>query len=118
MAIWNTLKGGEDTITKLDDIYQGHLGIGLDTIIACARILLNLGIVFHRCNQMLVSKHPSEYPTLYHSEMPLVIVSQQRNHWMYSLRFLFDESEGEKSVSNYEPFELANFCPSPEEQPV
>ena len=38
-----------------------------DNLVAYTRILLNVGLVFHRCNQMCTFWDPSFYPTLLHS---------------------------------------------------
>ena len=66
VSFWNVLKGGGDTITKLDDICQERIGIRSEVLVASARTLLNIGVVFHRCIQICSSKRLSEYPTLYH----------------------------------------------------
>ena len=37
-----------------------------ENLVACARVLVNLRLFFHRCNQMCTSRNPDESPTLYH----------------------------------------------------
>ena len=66
VAVWNTTKGGGDTLTRMSDICQEQIGIGSENLVACARVLVNLGLVFPRCNQMCTSRDPDEYPTLHH----------------------------------------------------
>ena len=44
VATWNNLKGGGDSLTKLADICQKRSGVHLDNLVACARILLNIGL--------------------------------------------------------------------------
>ena len=50
VAVWNTLKGGGDTLTRLSDICQERMGVRSENLVACTRIFLNAGLVFHRCN--------------------------------------------------------------------
>ena len=59
VSYWNVLKGGGDTITKLDDICQERIGIRSEVLVASARTLLNIGVVFHRCIQICSSKRLS-----------------------------------------------------------
>ena len=66
VAIWNTLKAHGDTITKLDDISQERIGVRTENNVATAWDMLHLGVVFHCVHQMISSKDPDEYPTLYH----------------------------------------------------
>ena len=47
VAVWNSLKGGGDTLTKLVDICQERIGIRSEVLAASSRILLNAGLVFH-----------------------------------------------------------------------
>ena len=63
-SVWNTVKGGGDTITKLDDICQKRIGIRTEVTVATAQIMLNIGVVFHRCLQMITSDDPDKYATL------------------------------------------------------
>jgi hypothetical protein len=55
-AGWNTLKGGGDTFTKkfakMDDDCQERVAIRSVTTLVCTRIILNIGLVTHRCLQM------------------------------------------------------------------
>ena len=67
VAMWNNLKDGGDNLTKLADICQEKNGVRSDNLVACTGILLNIGLVFHRCNQMCTFWDPSFYPTLLHS---------------------------------------------------
>ena len=66
VATWNNLKGGGDNLTKLADICQEEIGVRSDNLVACTSILLNIGLVFHRCNQMCTLMDPSSYPTRLH----------------------------------------------------
>ena len=118
-SFWNTLKGGGDIISRLDDICQERLEIRTDITITCARILLNLGVVFHRCNQMLTSQHPKNYPTRYHScnSARHRYTTKQSLKVYYNIlmeRANIDVKVGKKEEA---PFELSNCCPSPAEPP-
>ena len=116
VAIWNTLKGGGDTITKLDDICQERLGIRTESNVATARDLLNLGVVFHRCNQMISSKDPEEYPTLYHWRD----AASHRSTMKRSLATLYTTLlEMAKGAEQEESVEMANcYLSSPEEPEI
>ena len=116
VAIWNTLKGGGDTITKLDDICQERLGIRTESNVATARDLLNLGVVFHRCNQMISSKDPEEYPTLYHWRD----AASHRSTMKRSLATLYTTLlEMAKGAEQEESIEMANcYLSSPEEPEI
>ena len=59
VATWNNFKGGGDNLTKLADICQEEIGVRSDNLVACTSILLNIGLVFHRCNQICTSMDPS-----------------------------------------------------------
>ena len=50
VAAWNTIKGGGDTLTRMSDICQERIGIRSENLVACARVFVNLGLLFHRCN--------------------------------------------------------------------
>ena len=52
VAVWNTIKGGGDTLTMMSDICQEQIDICSENLVACARVIVNLRLVFHRCNQM------------------------------------------------------------------
>ena len=113
VATWNTLKGGGDTLTRLTDICQERIGVRSENLVACTRLLLNVGLVFHRCNQMCTSKDPSEYPTLLHSRC----AANKRFSAKDSLKVLGDillgwanDVGGEEELP---PVELMNVCPSP-----
>lgn len=61
------MKGGGDTITKLDELNQDKLGIRSKSTVASAWILMNFAVVYHRFLQMLsTKKNLHDYPTLYH----------------------------------------------------
>jgi len=117
VSYWNVLKGGGDTITKLDDICQERIGIRSEVLVASARTLLNIGVVLHRCIQMCSSKRLSEYPTLYHYRN----AASKRFTMKQSLKKLTDillgwahgTAHGTMSEADTPPLELANFCPSP-----
>ena len=66
VAVWNTIRGGGDTLPRMSNIYQERIGICSENLVACDRVLVNLGLVFHRCNQVSTSKDPDDYSTLYH----------------------------------------------------
>ena len=66
ISVRNSVKGGSDTTTKLDDICQERIGIRTEVTVVTSQIMLNMAIVFHRCIQMTASDDPEEYPTLYH----------------------------------------------------
>ena len=51
IAMWDSLKGGGDTITKLIDNVQERIGIRSDNTTATARLLMYFAIGFHRGNQ-------------------------------------------------------------------
>jgi len=67
-TIWNSFKGGGDTITKLIDNVQERLGIRSDSNAASARLLVYFAIAFHRGNQWCHAKEDlTFYPTLAHA---------------------------------------------------
>ena len=66
VATWNNLKGGGDNLTKLADICQEKIGVRSDNLVACTRILLNIGLVFHfivaiRCAHPLILPPTQRY---------------------------------------------------------
>ena len=68
IALWNALKGGGDTCTKLLDNCQERVGIRSECIMACARLLLYFAIIFHRANQWCNAKKDLEfYPSAAHA---------------------------------------------------
>ena len=65
IAMWDSLKGGGDTITKLIDNVQERIGIRSDNTTATARLLMYFAIAFHRGNQWCGAKEDlTFYPTL------------------------------------------------------
>ena len=78
---------------------------------ACARVLVNLGLVFHSCNQMCTSRDPDEYPTLHH----LRNANKQRVATKDSFKILSNIllEMASQPEANQSPVELVNFCPSP-----
>ena len=89
-----------------------------DNLVACTRILLNIGLVFHRCNQMCTSMDPSSYPTLLHIRN----VANQRFFSKDSLKvfsnILLDWANQEKEQEELSPVEIVNTCPSPAVAPA
>ena len=66
--MWDSLKGGGDTITKLIDNVQERLGIRSDNTTATARLLMYFAVAFHRGNQWCHAKEDlTFYPTLAHA---------------------------------------------------
>jgi len=118
VSIWNSVKGGGDTLTRLDNNCQERLGIRTMVTIASSRILLNLGLVFHRCIQMVSSKDPDYYPTLYHCRN----AASKRFTTKDSLKVLYNilcrRAECYVKEKVEKTFELANCCPSPAEPSV
>jgi hypothetical protein len=56
VSMWNAMKGGGDTCTKLIDSCKERIGIRTQTTTACARILLYYGVLFHRLRQWTSGK--------------------------------------------------------------
>ena len=78
VAMWNNFKGGGDNLTKLAAICQERIGVCLDNLVACTRILLNIGLVFHvaiRCAHPWIRPPTQRYCT---SGMQLIKGSHQR----------------------------------------
>lgn len=68
IAMWDSLKGGGDKITKLIDNVQERIGIRSDNTTATARLLMYFAIAFHRGNQWCHAKEDlSFYPTIAHA---------------------------------------------------
>ena len=58
------MKGGGDTITKLDDICQEQIGFRTEVTVSSTQIMLNIAVVFFRCNQMITYDDPLKYHIL------------------------------------------------------
>ena len=68
IAMWDSLKGGGDTITKLIDNVQERVGIRSDNTTATARLLMYFAVAFHRGNQWCHAKEDlTFYPTIAHA---------------------------------------------------
>ncbi len=115
---WNTVKGGGDTITKLDDICQERIGIRTPVTVASGRTLLNTGVVFHRCNQMITSKDPSQYPTLHHWRDAAKHRFSMKQSLTVAIDNLLVRANQNTDIQKAMPFNLANCCPSPAEPSV
>ena len=63
VAMWNNLKDGGDNLTKLADICQERIGVRSENLVACTRILLNIGLVFHCCNYPRICPSTHRYCT-------------------------------------------------------
>ena len=101
------MKGGGDTITKLDDICQvERIGIMTEMTVASTRIMLNIAVVFHRCNQMITSDDPSKYLMLYHWRNTASHHSIVKQYLKTLYNKLIDLSSGDELYK--ETVELAN----------
>jgi len=65
VSYWNSLKGGGDTATKLLDDCQDRVSKRTDTLVSCARLLLQMGIQFHRLHHIVTNSKPvKEYGSI------------------------------------------------------
>ena len=99
-AKWNVLKGPSDTTTKLLDTVEENLGIRTPRTIAMARLMAVGSVAFHRSNQMLSAKSPSQYPTLYHFR----VASNNRHTMASSLMVLIEFAKANhKTITTRHP---------------
>mmetsp|Transcript_30638 Transcript_30638/g.64831 ORF Transcript_30638/g.64831 Transcript_30638/m.64831 type:complete len:282 (-) Transcript_30638:108-953(-) len=76
--------------------------------------MLNIGVVFHRCLQMITSDEPTKYPTLFHWRNAASHRSTMKQSMTTLYNNLIEMSKGDNE-SNVESVELINCCPSPAE---
>lgn len=68
ISMWNALKGGGDTITKLLDGCKEQVGIRSECVMASARLFLYFSIMFHRLHQWCNAKVDLDfYPSAEHA---------------------------------------------------
>ena len=75
-AMWDSLKGGGDTITKLIDNVQERIGIRSDNTTATARLLMYFAIAFHRGNQWCHAKEDLRF--ILQSLTPVMQIMRER----------------------------------------
>jgi hypothetical protein len=57
ISLWNSLKGGGDSITKLLDGCKEKIGMRTECIMASARLILYFAVMFHRLHQWCNAKN-------------------------------------------------------------
>ena len=77
----------------------------------CARVLVNLGLVFHRCKQMCTSRDPDKYPTLHHLRNAASHRFATKDPFKILSNILLEIAS--QPDANQSLVELVNFCPSP-----
>jgi len=92
------------------------LQVILTMLVANPRTLLNIGLVFHWCNQMCNSKRLTEYAALFHyqnaANQRFITKHLLKKRLVFCLTGQMIERQRRKSEPS---IEFANFCPSPVE---
>jgi len=89
--------GPSDTTTKLLDNCEEHVTVRTPRTIVTARLLAVGTVTFHRSHQMLSSKHPSKYQSLYHYRNAANQRSSMASNLARVIRFTASELKEERS---------------------